>query len=149
MTSPASEPVLDGLSDLLPSLTEYCNEKWAKLEAEGAPPSTRYRAEYMAAYIPAYLLSAVAKRAMLDEARRRFRQQGLKAVKAGDQMAYLAPAQMALPDIQAFILANHDRRLADAKSELGFVRAWCESNDSQYTEIEVYRSVGLQPPAES
>ena len=143
MTAAMPEPLFEGL---LPSLSEYCNEKWAQLDADGAPPNARYRAEYMAAYLPTYLHNACTLRAMVDEARRRFRQQGHKAVKAGDQMAYLAPAQMALPDIQAFILANHDRRIADAKSELDFVRAWCESN-SQHTEVEVYRSVGLTPPS--
>lgn len=129
----------------LPSLTEYCNERWAEFEAEGAPPTARYRAEKMAADIPLYLLNAVALRAMLDDARRRFRRAGKKAIPAGDQQEYRPAHQMALPDIQAFILANYDRRLADVKSEREFVRKWCESHP-QHSEASVYGSVGLKPP---
>ncbi len=144
MTASAPEPMFEGL----PSLTDYCNEKWAELETRGAPPVARYRAEHMAAGIPLHLLNAVALRCMLDDSRRRFRRQGRKAVPAGDQLGYLRAEQMSLPDIQAFILVNHDRRLADATSELEFVRAWCKSN-SQHDEAEVYRSVGLKPPEAS
>src|SRR5258708_4742358 len=144
MSLPAPEPMFDGL----PSLTDYCNEKWAELEARDAPPVARYRAEHMAAGIPLYLLNAVALRCMLDDARRRFRKQGRKAVPAGDRMGYLRPEQMMLPDIQAFILANYDRRLADAKSELQFVRSWSASNP-QHSTNDVYLSVGLKPPTEA
>lgn len=133
--------------DPLPSLAEYCNDRWENLESEGAPPTVRYRAEKMAADIPLYLLSAVALRCMLDDCRRRFRAAGKKSIPAGDQQEYRHATQMTLPDIQAFILANHDRRLADAKSERDFVRTWCESHP-QHTETSVYGSVGLKPPAD-
>jgi hypothetical protein len=138
------EPMFDGL----PSLTEYCNEKWAELEAQGAPASARYRADYMAAWMPHNLVTAVAMRCMTDEARRRFRAAGMKSVPAGDRNEYRHAGQMALPDIQAFVLANHDRRIADAKSELAFVGAWCESH-GQYSPADVYRSVGLKAPGAS
>ena len=140
MTSPA--PLFDGG---LPSLTEYCNERWAELEEQEAPPVARYRAEHMAAGIPLHLLNAVAIRCMLDEARRRFRSQGRKAVPDGDRTGYWTPEQMALPDIQAFILANFDRRIADVKSELEFVRSWCASHPGHGVQ-DLYRSVGLTPP---
>ena len=144
MTSPAPRPLFD---DGLPSLTDYCNRRWAELEERGAPPAARYRAEHMAAGIPLHLLNAVAIRCMLDEARRRFRSQGRKSVPDGDRRGYWRPEQMALPDIQAFILANYDRRIADAKSELDFVRRWCASH-SGHDEQELYRSIGLKPPIE-
>jgi hypothetical protein len=145
MTAPAPEPMFD---EGLPSLNEYCAEKWAALEDRGAPPVVRYRAEHMAAGIPLHLLNAVALRCMLGEARRRFRAQGRKSVPAGDQSGYLKAEQMALPDVQAFILANYDRRLADATSELEFVRTWCASNP-QHSADDVYSSVGLKPPEAS
>lgn len=142
MSLPAPEPMFEGL----PSNIEYVNEKWAELEDQDAPASARYRADYMAAWMPHHLVTAVAVRCMVDESRRRFRRAGLKAIPAGDRNEYRAPFQMELPDIQAFVLANHDRRLADAKSEAAFVGAWCESHP-QYTPAAVYKSVGLTPPS--
>jgi hypothetical protein len=132
----------------LPSLTEYCNHRWAELEEQSAPPVTRYRAERMAAEIPLHLINAVAIRCMLDETRRRFRSQGRKSVPDGDRSGYWQPEQMALPDIQAFILANFDRRIADAKSELEFVRKWCATHPG-HDEQELYKSVGLAPPEQA
>jgi hypothetical protein len=139
---PSLEPMFDGG---LPSLTEYCNQKWAELEEQGAPPLSRYRAEHMAAGIPLHLINAVALRCMLDETRRRFRRSGRKSVPDGDKSGYWRADQMALADIQAFILANFDRRIADAKSELEFVRKWCESHPD-HDEQHVYKRVGLNVP---
>jgi hypothetical protein len=143
--APLPEPIFGGG---LPSLTDYCNEKWAALEEQGAPPVARYRAEQMAAGIPLSLLGAVGLRCMLDESRRRLRAEGKKAIPAGDQAEYRHPEQMALPDIQAFILANYDRRMADAKSELEFVQRWCDSHPS-HDANDVYSGVGLKPPEPS
>jgi hypothetical protein len=131
----------------VPSYQDWLNDQNAKLDADGFDPVTVRRAWHIAGETPLKFFTAAAYRAAYAGTRGYLRRQGRRAVPAaeGGHRQYLRPEQMELPDIQAFLIANFDRRLADVRAEREFVKEWCAAHEG-YTPADVYGLAGLKMP---
>lgn len=143
MTGPAEEGTLFEL----PSYQEWLNRQNETLDEQEFPPVATRRAWHIAGETPYKFFAAIAYRAAYTGTRDYLRRQGRKAISGGDGegSAYLPPTQITLPDLQGFLIANYDRRLADAKSERRFVVDWCEAHEG-YTAKQVYALAGVPMP---
>lgn len=130
----------------MPSYQEWLNKQNEQLDGENFPPNATMRAWRIAGETPAKFFPAIAYKAAQPGTGNYLRRQGRKAVpaKPGERV-FKTPQQMTFVDLQGFLIANHDRRLADARSEWKFVADWCESHYG-YTVENVYQAAGVPLP---
>lgn len=134
----------------MPSYTEWLRQQNAKLDADGVPPSAVQRAHLIAARTPLAYLHATAYRAAYAGARNYLRSQHRKAIDADNGTLYLKAEQMELSQLEGFLMANSDRRMADAKSERKFVTLWCEVHqDAGLTPADIYGQLQIPVPVDA
>lgn len=132
----------------MPSYREWLNGENTRLDEEGDPPSARVRSWKLAGDTPLKFFTAIAYRAAYSGTAEYLRRQNRRVVPVGsdDDRLALKPDQMELPQIQAFLIANYDRRLADARSERRFVEDWCAEHEG-FTPKQVYKMAGVTMPS--
>jgi hypothetical protein len=142
VTDAAEEMLFD-----MPSYQEWLNKQNEQLDRENFPANPCMRGWQIAGETPAKFFGAIAYKAAYPGTANYLRRQGRKAVpgKPGEQL-YKTAQQMTLLDLQSFIIANYDRRMADAKTERQFVADWCEAHHG-YTIEAVYKLTGVPVPA--
>jgi len=130
----------------MPSYQDWLNKMNSHLDAKQVPPVTTQRAWLAAAETPLKFFIAVAYRAAVPGTRSYLRRQGRKAIRDSEgRQQYLDPKQIELPGLLSFLIANHDRRLADARSERDFVARWCEAH-TDHTPQQLYKLAGVPMP---
>jgi hypothetical protein len=132
----------------MPSYREWLNTQNDAMDQRAEPPSARNRAWKIAGETPLKFFTAIAYRAAYGGTSDYLRRQNRKSVPVGteEERLHLNPEQMELPQIQAFLIANYDRRLADVTSERRFVADWCDAH-SGFTPSQVYAMAGVKMPA--
>lgn len=142
MTDAPEEMLFD-----MPSYQEWLNGQNEQLDNENFPPNATMRAWRIAGETPAKFFGAIAYKAAQPGTGNYLRRQGRKAVpgKPGERL-FKSAQQMTLLDLQQFLIANYDRRIADARSERAYVEEWCETHHG-YTVEDVYKLAGVPAPA--
>lgn len=143
MTDDFAEDALPGMP---PSYRDWLKKQNEKLDRENVPASTAMRKGRIAIETPLKFFFAVAELAAAGGTADHLRGQGRKAVVTADgEKIYKKPQQMTLLDVTSFLIANHDRRIADAASERATVVEWCETHHG-YTIEAVYQLAGVPLP---
>lgn len=137
----------DTLFDL-PSYADWLRLQNEDLDAAGFPPSAARRAQYVASRTPLLYLEAVANRAAYQGTINYLKRQNRKAVTVDEKTSlYLKPEQLQLSQLEGWLVANYDRRIADAQAELKWVTDWCSAHpESQLTAGDIYAKVGIEMP---
>lgn len=131
----------------MPSYQDWLNKQNEKLDRQNFDPNATKRAWHIAGETPAKFFGAIAFKAAQPGTANYLRRQGRKAVpgKPGERM-FKTAQQMTLLDLQSFLIANYDRRMADAKNEYEFVQEWVETHHG-YTVADVYKLAGVPVPS--
>lgn len=141
-------PEEQSLPEMPPSYREWLKKQNEKLDRENFPASTSLRKWPIASETPLKFFGAVAAQAASVGTADYLRSQGRKAVAATDGgKVFKNPRQMTLVDLTGYLIANHDRRIADAQSERATVVEWCGTHHG-YGVADVYKLAGVPVPAE-